>query len=64
MIVKKSREYTKEFKQEAVKLAQDLGSVSGAAKKLGISASVLFSWRAKIIKDGAEAFPGKGKLVP
>lgn len=64
MAVKKVREYTKEFRQEAVKLAQELGSVPGAAKKLGIPASVLYAWRTKLKKDGADAFPGRGKLVP
>ena len=64
MAVKKVREYTKEFRQEAVKLAQDLGSVAGAAKKLGIPTSVLYAWRTKFKKDGADAFPGKGKLAP
>jgi transposase-like protein len=64
MAVKKVREYTKEFRQEAVKLAQELSSVPGAAKKLGIPASVLYAWRTKLKKDGADAFPGKGKLVP
>ena len=64
MVAKKVREYTKEFRQEAVKLAQDLGSVAGAAKKLGIPIASLYTWTSKVKKDGADAFPGKGKLVP
>ena len=64
MVAKKVREYTKEFRQEAVKLAQDLRSVAGAAKKLGIPAASLYAWRSKIQKDGADAFPGKGKVAP
>ena len=64
MVAKKVREYTKEFRQEAVKLAHELGSVAGAAKKLGIPSSVLYAWRSKIEKDGGDAFPGKGKLIP
>lgn len=64
MVAKKVREYTKEFRQEVFKLAQDPGSVAGAAKKLGIPNALLYAWRSKIQKDGADAFPGKGKVVP
>ena len=45
-------------------MAQDLGFVAGAAKKLGIPTGSLYAWRSKIDKDGADAFPSKGKLVP
>ena len=45
-------------------MAQDLGSIAGAAKKLGIPTASLYAWRLKIQKDGADAFPGNGKLVP
>jgi transposase len=64
MGTKKTREYTNEFRLQAIKLASDLGSVSKAAKSLGIAQSLIYSWKSKVAKDGAEAFPGKGKLAP
>jgi transposase len=40
------RQYTPEFKQQAVELSSRIG-VSRAAKQLGISASNLHHWKAK-----------------
>ena len=57
------REYTKEFKQEAVTLSsQDGVKVAQVARELGISPALLYRWRAEMRVDGEEAFPGKGKL--
>lgn len=42
----KNRKYTKEFKSGAVELAQSLGSVSKAAKQLGVSQANIHNWRA------------------
>lgn len=64
MGTKKQREYTKEFRLEAIKLASDLGSVLQAAKSLGIVPSLIYTWKSKLAKDGPDAFPGKGKLTP
>lgn len=41
------RRYTKEFKIEALNLAQQLGSYSAAAKQLGVSDSTMHGWRNK-----------------
>ena len=60
----KTTHYTKEFRVNAVKLANDLGSVAEAARSLGISDKNLYNWKRKIVKDGKDAFPGKGKLTP
>ena len=54
--------YTKEYKLRAVKLAKELGSVTEAAKNLGISTVTLYSWRSQFEKEGENAFPGKGKM--
>lgn len=43
------KQYTKEFKEEAVGLVLEQGySVPEAAKSLGISDSLLYNWKAKI----------------
>lgn len=44
---KKNRTYTKEFQIEALNLAKQLGSYSEAARQLGISDSVIHSWKTK-----------------
>ena len=44
---KKNRTYTKEFKIEALKLVQQLGSYSAAARQLGISDGTLHAWKDK-----------------
>ena len=56
--------HTKEFKIEAVRLAQELGNVAEAARKLGISDKNIYTWKKLFAKDGENAFPGKGRLTP
>jgi transposase len=59
------RTYTAEFKTEAVKLVTDQGySVAEAARSLGISETLLRSWKQALEAKGAQAFPGQGKLSP
>ena len=55
------REYTKEFKQEAVALSYRQGGAK-AAQSLGIAANMLYRWRREAQTEGSEAFRGKGKL--
>jgi transposase len=45
---KKSRKYTDEFKRQAVQLAEELGSVTKAAKQLGVAHANLHNWRTKL----------------
>lgn len=45
---KRTRNYTEEFKRQAVQLAEDLGSAMKAAKQLGISDANIHNWRMKI----------------
>ena len=53
--------YTKEFKEEAVRLAQTSGkSIAQVARELGISDSAIHGWRKDLAQNGTEAFPGKG----
>ncbi len=43
----KNRKYTDEFKQQAVKLAAELGNTTAAAKQLGIGDAIIHSWAKK-----------------
>ncbi len=58
MVNKKS--YTKEFKEEAVRLAQQNGNTSETARNLGLQLSVLRRWKKELEDHGEKAFPGKG----
>src|SRR5262249_19810370 len=53
--------YTKEFKEEAVRLAQTSGKpIAQIARELGISDSAIHGWRKELAERENEAFPGKG----
>ena len=54
------RQYTKEFKQEAVRLSQEFG-VRKAAKELGIGESRIYAWKQALAEEGADALRGHGK---
>jgi transposase len=54
------RSFTPEYKREAVRLADDLGNASKAARDLGITAGLIHRWRQQLRDDGARAFPGNG----
>jgi len=59
----KRREYTKEFKQEAVALSNHEGvKAAQVARELEISPALLYRWRTEMRSNGEEAFRGKGKL--
>lgn len=45
---RKVRSYTKEFKQEAIKLALQSPSVDNTAKELGIPGATLHVWVSKV----------------
>ena len=46
-----TRQYDLEFKSQAVKLADEMGSCKKAARELGISPNTLFGW-IKAVKEG------------
>ena len=57
------RYYSKEFKEEAVKLVLRGEKRSGKiAQDLGINEQMLSKWKRDYEKEGKEAFPGKGHL--
>jgi transposase len=65
MSKKKRKNYSQEFKQEAVRLITDKGySIAEASRNLGIDYSVLRRWKKQLMDDPQNAFPGKGRLKP
>ncbi len=57
------RKFTREFKQEAVRLAASGDrSVAKVAEDLGIDDSVLRRWMKEHQGDPEQSFPGKGRL--
>lgn len=62
---KKRRQYTREFKLEAVKMVvEQARTVTDVADGLGIARGLLQTWKKKFVEDGAVAFPGHGSLKP
>jgi transposase len=60
-----SKNYTKEFKLEAVKLVTEQGlRPIDAAKNLGVAPSTISTWVKKYQNNGGDAFPGSGRLMP
>ncbi len=56
------KKYSKEFKLEAVKLAENVG-VARAAKDLGVGDSLMYRWREQAKTEGTDAFRGNGRLT-
>lgn len=62
--MKTRKTYTKEFKQDAVRLVTEQGyNRSEAARNLGIDRGMLGRWIRELEEDGSEAFRGNGKLT-
>ena len=60
-----SREYSKEFKLDAVSLVIEQGYSRGeAARSLSIRKGVICRWVREHIEDSGVSFRGKGKLKP
>ena len=58
------RQYTREFKLEALRLLETSGkSAAQIEQDLGIGSGNLWRWKRKFAKDGAQAFPGHGRLT-
>jgi transposase len=50
------RQFTKEFKQDAVQMMLDGHSANSVAKNLGLgSANLLYRWKAEILAEGGPA---------
>lgn len=62
---KERRTFTKEFKEEAVRLVVEEGrTVASVARGLGIHQTLLHRWKAEYKANGSYCFPGKGNLHP
>jgi transposase len=62
---KPRRQYTREFKLEAVRLLETSGrSASQLECELGIGQGNLWRWKREFKADGEDAFPGHGRLTP
>ena len=60
--MKQRKQYTKEFKQGAIRLVTEQGrSISGAASSLGIPSWSLSRWVSSAKKEGQDASRGNGK---
>ncbi len=60
---KQRRNFTREFKVEAVRRIADQGkSLAEVARELELSESLLRSWKTALAAEGDRAFPGKGNL--
>ncbi len=58
---KKRRQYTQEFKEEAVKLVTEQGyQISEAARNLGVNVNVLGRWKRDMERGGEESSGLKG----
>jgi len=59
------RQFSREFKLEAVRLVKERGvSASQAARDLDVHENVLRKWVREAAEDPQEAFPGKGVMKP
>lgn len=57
------RQYTKEFKEEAVKLSDEIG-LNEAVRQLGVPYQTLSEWRKKRSRYGERAIVGSGHARP
>ena len=58
------KQYTREFKQDAVRLVTEQGyNQAEAARNLGIERRLLGRWIKEFQQDEGEAFRGNGKLT-
>ena len=60
-MTKPRKNYSREFKENAVKLSFERSNVSDLARELGIRPNFLYRWREESQAKGKESFPGNGK---
>src|SRR5579859_5131908 len=59
----KKRTYNRAFKVQALALVRtSQKSINAIERDLGITPGLLHKWKARMKVDGAQAFPGKGRL--
>ena len=57
-----NRKHTKEFKLEALALAEQVGGAQ-AARSLDIRTNLIYRWRQELKQAGNEAFRGHGNMT-
>jgi len=64
MRAEKRRNYTEEFKREAIRLVTEQGyGVAETARNLGINANMLGRWKRECDTQASAAFPGNGRMT-
>jgi len=64
-MTKKRKQYSDEFKREAVRLLKESDkSARQLEQELGIGSTCLSRWKRELEAEGQEAFPGQGRLTP
>ncbi len=59
------RQFSREFKLEAVRLVKERGvAVVQASRDLDVGESILRRWIKELTSDPGQAFPGQGQLKP
>jgi transposase len=62
-MTQKRKTYTREFKIEAIELAETGDKpIAQIERDLGLSSGQIHHWKRQLKRDGEEAFPGKGHL--
>lgn len=55
--------YTREFKVEALRLAETSGKpLAEVEREMGLSQGCLYHWQRELKRKGKQAFPGQGRL--
>ena len=54
------RKYSKQFKENALKLSEEKGNMAAAARELGICSSVIRRWKQEKREYANNSFPGHG----
>jgi transposase len=60
----KGSKFTKEYKQEIVRLITELDKNPTVAKDIGVTPTTVRKWVRQFSIHGEDAFPGKGNLHP
>jgi len=60
---KERRQYSREFKLEAIRLWQSTGKSAGEVEDdLGITRGRLYRWKRELEAQGEDSFPGHGRM--
>ena len=64
MVRKPYKRYSKEFKVEALRLAEQSDKpVTQIARELGLRQNQIYKWKKEVEHKGGVAFPGKGHVA-